>query len=310
MRVVVSEFIDEAALAKFGPEIAVTYDPGLVDDREALLAALPGAQALIVRNRTQVDAAVLEAAPGLRVIGRLGVGLDNIDLGACAARGVVVHPATGANTLSVAEYVISVTLSLLRGVHGANAAMIAGSWPRNALIGAEVSGRVMGLVGYGGIARAVAERARAMGMQIAAFDPYLPDTDPAWQDVRRCDLGTLLASADVISLHVPLTPETRGLVGPEAIASMKPGAVVINTARGGIVDEAALAEGLRSGRLGGAALDVFETEPLTAEAAERFAGLENLVLTPHVAGVTQEANVRVSAITVENVLRELAHADA
>lgn len=310
MRVVVSEFIDEAALATFGPEIAVTYDPGLVDDREALLAALPGAQALIVRNRTQVDAAVLEAAPGLRVIGRLGVGLDNIDLGACAARGVVVHPATGANTLSVAEYVISVTLSLLRGVHGANAAMIAGSWPRNALIGAEVSGRVMGLVGYGGIARAVAERARAMGMQIAAFDPYLPDTDPAWQDVRRCDLGTLLASADVISLHVPLTPETRGLVGPEAIASMKPGAVVINTARGGIVDEAALAEGLRSGRLGGAALDVFETEPLTAEAADKFAGLENLVLTPHVAGVTQEANVRVSAITVENVLRELAHADA
>lgn len=310
MKVVVSEFMDEAALERFGPEVELTYDPGLVDDREALFAALSGADALIVRNRTQVDRALLEAGRGLRVVGRLGVGLDNIDLDACREQGVVVHPATGANTLSVAEYVISVTLSLLRGAYASNAAMIAGDWPRNALMGREASGRVMGLVGFGGIARAVAERARAMGMEIAAYDPFLPDDDPAWSGVRRCDIGELLGLADVVSLHVPLTAETRGLIDAEAISGMKPGAIVINTARGGVVNETALAQALRDGRLGGAALDVFETEPLTAEAGARFDGLSNLILTPHIAGVTQEGNVRVSAITVDNVKRELAHVAA
>lgn len=310
MRIVVSEFMDESALEAFGPEMEVIYDPTMVDNRTALLAALSGAHALIVRNRTQVDGAVLEAAPELRVVGRLGVGLDNIDLDACKARGVVVHPATGANTLSVAEYVISVTLQLLRGAYASNPAMIAGEWPRNALIGSEASGRVMGLVGFGGISRAVAERARALGMHICAFDPHLPADDPAWGGVRRCSFDALLAEADVISLHVPLTGETRGLIGAEAIAAMKPGAIVVNTARGGVVDETALAEALREDRLGGAALDVFETEPLTADAGAVFAGLSNLILTPHIAGVTQECNVRVSKVTVENVKRELAHAHA
>lgn len=310
MKVIVSEFMDEAALAGFGPQVDLTYDPSLVDNREALLAALPGAQALIVRNRTQVDQAVLDAAPDLRVVGRLGVGLDNIDMAACKARDVIVHPATGANTLSVAEYVISTTLSLLRGAYSSNDAMIAGQWPRNALIGLEASGRVMGLVGYGGIARAVADRARALGMTIAAYDPYLPEDDAAWAGARRCSIDELLGLADVVSLHVPLTDETRGLIDAQAIAGMKPGAIVINTARGGVVDEPALAAALREGRLGGAALDVFETEPLTAEAGAVFKDVPNLILTPHIAGVTDEGNIRVSAITVENVARELAHVPA
>lgn len=310
MRVVVSEFMDQDALAAFGEGIEVLYDPTLVDDREALLAALPGTHGLIVRNRTQVDTAVLDAAPSLKVIGRLGVGLDNIDMGACMMRGVAVRPATGANTLSVAEYVITTALVLLRGAYASNAAMIAGDWPRNALIGGEASGRVMGLVGYGGIARAVADRARALGMTIAAFDPYLSENDPAWQGVQRCTLPDLLALADVVSLHVPLTDATRDLIGAEAIAGMKPGAVLINTARGGVIDEAALAQALKLGRLGGAALDVFATEPLTAEAGRIFAGVPNLILTPHVAGVTQEANIRVSRLTVENVKEALTHAPA
>ncbi|MBP0484960.1 hydroxyacid dehydrogenase [Sagittula salina] len=310
MRVVVSEFMDQDALAAFGEGIEVLYDPTLVDDREALLAALPGTHGLIVRNRTQVDTAVLDAAPSLKVIGRLGVGLDNIDMGACMMRGVAVRPATGANTLSVAEYVITTALVLLRGAYASNAAMIAGDWPRNALIGGEASGRVMGLVGYGGIARAVADRARALGMTIAAFDPYLSENDPAWQGVQRCTLPDLLALADVVSLHVPLTDATRDLIGAEAIAGMKPGAVVINTARGGVIDEAALAQALKLGRLGGAALDVFATEPLSAEAGRIFAGVPNLILTPHIAGVTQEANIRVSRLTVENVKEALTHAPA
>ncbi|MGR3570547.1 hydroxyacid dehydrogenase [Brevirhabdus sp.] len=304
-----SEFMDESALTLFGADCDVLNNPALVDDRAGLLAALADADALIVRNRTQVDADLLAAAPRLRMVGRLGVGLDNIDMDACAARNVSVRPATGANTLSVAEYVISATLTLLRGAYGAQAAMLAGDWPRNRLIGAEASGRTMGLVGFGGIARAVAERARALGMHIAAHDPHLPeDPDGVWSGVRRCDLDALLATADVLSLHVPLTEGTRGMIDAEAIARMRPGAIVINTARGGIVDEPALAQALRSGALGGAALDVFATEPLSAQAAQVFAGAPNLILTPHIAGVTQEGNLRVSEVTVKNVMEDLADA--
>lgn len=307
MKVVVTEFMDAPALKAFGAGIEVVYTPGLVDDRPALLAAVAGADAVIVRNRTQVDRELLDAAPGLRVVGRLGVGLDNIDLEACAARGMTVCPATGANTLSVAEYVIAVTLQLLRGAYGAQAAMISGDWPRSGLIGGEASGRVMGLLGYGGIARAVAERARALGMAIAAHDPFLPAGDPAWEGVARCSLEELLAVSDVLSLHVPLTAETRGMFDAPRIATMKRGAVLINTSRGGIVDEGALCGALREGGLGGAALDVFATEPLTAAAAAKFAGVPNLILTPHIAGVTEEGNIRVSTLTVANVARELGH---
>ena len=212
MKVVVAEFMDESALNAFGADTRVEYAPHLVDDRQALLAAVADADALIVRNRTQVDADLLKAGPALKVIGRLGVGLDNIDLDACSARGVAVRPATGANTLSVAEYVIAAALTLLRGAYASGPAMIAGEWPRNALIGGEASGRRMGLYGFGGIARAVAERARALGMTIAAFDPYLPETDPAWDGVKRCAADELLREADVISLHVPLTDETRNAI--------------------------------------------------------------------------------------------------
>jgi len=305
MRVVVSEFMDEAALGAFPPRVEVVYAPDLVEDREALTQSVAGADGLIVRNRTQVDHALLEAAPKLRVVGRLGVGLDNIDMGACKARGVAVRPATGANTLSVAEYVISATLTLLRGAYMSNAAMIAGDWPRGALIGGEAAGRCMGLYGFGGIARAVALRAQALGMHVAAHDPFLAEDDPAWEGGTRATPEELFERADILSLHVPLTDATRGLIGADALAAMRPSAILINTARGGIVDEAALAAALKAGRLGGAALDVFAAEPLTAEAGAVFAGVPNLILTPHIAGVTQEGNVRVSHLTVANVMEEL-----
>ena len=299
MKIVVCEFMDEAALDGVA---GVLYDPALVDDRPRLLAALSDAEAVVVRNRTQVDAALLAAAPKLRAVGRLGVGLDNIDMEACAARGVSVHPATGANTLSVVEYVVATTLALVRGAFGANAAMLAGEWPRGALgQGGEIAGRTMGLVGYGAIARAVAERVRALGMTVAWHDPHL--TEQGLEGGLALD--DLLAAADVVSLHVPLTDGTRHMIDAKALARMKPTAVLINTARGGVVDEAALAAALKEERLAGAALDVFETEPLTAEAAAVFGDCPNLILTPHIAGVTAEGNVRVSHLTIENVLEAL-----
>jgi (S)-sulfolactate dehydrogenase len=303
--VVISEFMDEAVIARTLAGRDVLYDATLVDDPARLAAALANARALIVRNRTEVRAALLAHAPALKVVGRLGVGLDNIDVELCAARGIAVCPASGANDLSVAEYVITAALLLLRRAWFASAAVAAGRWPRTALIGRELAGKQLGLVGFGAIARETASRASALGMRVAAFDPHLAADDRAWQRAARVELDALLAGSDVVSLHVPLTAETRRLIGARALGLMQPGAVLINAARGGVVDEAALAAALREQRIGGAALDVFEREPLDAEAGAHFAGLDNLILTPHIAGVTEESNVRVSAVTAAAVLRHL-----
>ena len=307
--IVISEFMDEAAVEELRDGFSVLYDPALVDDLEALRTALTAARALIVRNRTRVSAALLAAAPQLEAVGRLGVGLDNIDMAACRAGGVKVFPATGANDQAVAEYVIAAALILLRGAYHAGEAMLAGGWPRQALMGREAAGKTLGLIGFGGIARQVAARARPLGLRVAAHDPFASPGDPAWQGIARHEtLESLLPVCDAISLHVPLTEGTRDLIDAKALAALPPGAVLINTARGGVVDEAALAASLRRGHLGGAALDVFAEEPLSAAAAAPFAGLANVILTPHIAGVTAESNVRVSAVTAEQVRRALEEA--
>jgi (S)-sulfolactate dehydrogenase len=302
-RIVITEFMDERAVAQLRGAHAVLYDAALVDDQPRLLREAASADALVVRNRTPVRGALLAALPAsCRVIGRLGVGLDNIDVPACEARGLRVIPATGANAASVAEYVIGTAMLLLRGAYGATAAVAAGQWPRNALSsGREIGGKTLGLVGFGSIGQLTAKLARAVGMDVIAFDPMLPATHPAYADhgARAVALEELLATADVISLHVPLVDGTRGLLNAARLASMKRGAVLINTARGGIVDEVALAAALKSGHLGGAAIDVFETEPLPA--AAHFEGCPNLTLTPHIAGVTAEANERVSFLIAAKV---------
>jgi len=293
-------------LAPLRANHTVLFDPTLVDDRPRLLAEMAMAEAVIVRNRTQVDEELLEAAQGLKVVGRLGVGLDNIDMASCASRGVAVHPATGANALAVAEYVIAALLMLFRGAYHANAMMLDGSWPRADLQGRETSGKTLALVGLGGIARIVADRARALGMRIRAYDPFLDAEDEVWSGVERMEsVDDLLRGADAVSVHVPLNDETRHVLNAARLNLLADQAVVVNTARGGIVDDEALAELLRHGRLGGAALDVFEVEPLTAAAAEKFVELDNVVLTPHIAGLTAESNSRVNEVTVANVLNTL-----
>jgi (S)-sulfolactate dehydrogenase len=303
--IVITEFMDEAAIRASFAGRDVLYDPKLVDDPARLTAALRDARALIVRNRTQVRGTLLEAAPLLRVVGRLGVGLDNIDVPACEARGIAVYPATGANDLSVAEYVITAALLLLRRAWFASARVAAGEWPRTELMGRELAGKRLGLVGYGAIARVTGRMARDLGMSVAAYDPLLPAGHAAWAHALRQPMTELLKESDVVSLHVPLTDTTRNMIDARAIATMRRGAVLINAARGGVVDEAALCESLRSGHLGGAALDVFAREPVDAAAGAMFAGIPNLILTPHIAGVTEESNVRVSAVTAEAVARHL-----
>ena len=303
--IVITEFMDEAALTAIPKHTSVLYDPTLVDRPADLLREASCAKALIVRNRTQVRGDLLKAAGALKVVGRLGVGLDNIDEAACAARGIAVLPASGANDLSVAEWVIGTAMLLLRGAYLSTSDVAAGTWPRARLIGRELSGKTMGLVGYGAIAQEVARRASALGMHCIAFDPYLADDHPAWIMAHRHGLEPLLREADVVSLHVPLNETTAKMMDAVRLKRMKKDAILLNAARGGVVDEAALAAALKAGALGGAALDVFDEEPLSAARGAVFADCPNLVLTPHIAGVTQESNIRVSHVTVANVLKAL-----
>lgn len=307
--IVITEFMDELAVDSLRADFDVSYDPDLHGDAAAIAGLLESARALIVRNRTRVDRDLLAAGPRLVAVGRLGVGLDNIDLDACAERGVSVHPATGANVVAVAEYVIAAMLMMLRGAYRATDRVLAGEWPRTELIGREASGKTLGIVGFGAIGRAVAQRAAALGVDVAAYDPVLAPDDPAWssQGMRRFgNLVAMLAECDVVTLHVPLTDATRNLVGAAEIAAMRPGACIVNTARGGVLDEAAMAQALASGRLGAAALDVFEDEPLPEHS--RLAGIPNLYLTPHVAGLTEEANARTGELVAGLVRSALASA--
>lgn len=305
-KIVITEFMDLPAVKSLQEKFTVVYDPALVDDATRLYAEVTDADAVIVRNRTQVRGDLLAAIRKATVIGRLGVGLDNIDVSACEARGMKVIPATGANALAVAEYVIGTAMLLLRGAYQDSAAVAGGQWPRARLSnGREISGKTLGLIGFGGIGRLTAGLARALGMTVVAYDPMLAVDSPVWAQtgVQCVDLAQLLAQSDVVSLHVPLTPETRNLLSAERVAQMKVGAVVINSARGNIADEVAIANAIRAGRLGGAAFDVFEPEPL--KAGNAWVDCPNVVLTPHVAGVTTESNERVSTMIAAEVARAL-----
>jgi (S)-sulfolactate dehydrogenase len=307
MKILISEFIDESALSRLKAHHDVVYDPGLVDDFPRLLREAAGCDALIVRNRTQVRGELLDALQQCKVIGRLGVGLDNIDLVGCEQKNIQVFPATGANAQSVAEYVITTAMMLLRGAYTSTPAVAEGKWPRIALSqGRELNGKTLGVVGFGLIGQLTARLGKALGLQLLAFDPAIQANDSAAAElgVTCASLEDLCHQADVISLHIPLLETTRKLFDQDRIRQVKAGAILINTARGGVVDELAVVHALQSGHLGGAALDVFEAEPLSA--MTEFQGCPNLILTPHIAGLTAESNVRVSSLVADRVLEALA----
>jgi (S)-sulfolactate dehydrogenase len=306
-KIVISEFMDEEAVAYLAASHDVQFDPTLVDSPPRLAMASMNADALIVRNRTRVDSSLITRARRLRCVGRLGVGLDNIDTKACRSRAIDVFAATGANDVAVAEYVLGTMLVLLRRAYGATQAVMAGTWPRLALIGREAHGRRIGLVGFGATAREIAKRAAAFGMEVQAFDPHLPSFHEAWKLAAYVDLTTLLATSDVVSVHVPLTDATCNLIGRKEFAQMRRDAIFINTARGGVVEETALADALLEKRIAGAAMDVFEEEPLPAAQGRIFASLDNLILTPHIAGLTEESNVRVSWMVARRIAEALSH---
>jgi D-3-phosphoglycerate dehydrogenase/(S)-sulfolactate dehydrogenase len=306
VRIVVSEMIHAEALSLLQHEAEVHYDPTLHAHRGVLAKALHQAEALIVRNQTRVDLALLEHARTLKVVGRIGVGLDNLDLACLRDKGVTVTWAPGTNAVSVAEYVMGAMLELSRRFGEASTRLHTGEWNRQAAIGSELYGKTLGIVGLGDIGARLARRAGAFGMRLLASDPVAHGSSYAVQeyDVELTGLNALLEEADFVSLHLPLLPSTRGLIGREALAKMRAHAFLINTARGGLIDETALAEALRERRLAGAAIDVRENEP--PGESDPLRGLPNAILTPHIAGVTHESNHRASLHVARDVLRVLA----
>jgi D-3-phosphoglycerate dehydrogenase len=296
-RVLVCDGLAEPGLARLREEAEV-----ILDD----VTSLGQVDAWIVRGRSQVDAAALHtAAPRLKVVGRAGVGVDNIDLGAAERLGISVLTAPEASTTAVAELTLGLMLALARHIPAADAALRRGEWPKATLLGTELRDKILGLVGFGRIGRAVAERARALGMALRAFDPYLDDGAIRSGGAEPAGFEDLLAGSDYVSLHLPLTAETRGLLDRTAIARMKPGARLVCAARGGLVDERALLEALNEGRLAGAALDVFAQEPPGALPLLRH---PRVVVTPHLGAQTIEAQERVALEISRDVLAALRRA--
>jgi D-3-phosphoglycerate dehydrogenase len=285
MKIVLAEKVSPATLAVFAAEPGwevLTYDQ-LPD---GLPAALADADALVVRSAVQVDDALMASAPKLRVIGRAGVGVDNIDAEAATRRGIVVMNTPGANAVAVAELTLGLMLALARKVPAANASMHAGKWEKKSLQGAELRGKTLGILGLGRIGLEVARRAKGFGMEVICSDPFVSAAVARENGIKLVSLAELIANSDYITLHVGLTPQTTGVINAKTLAVMKKGVRIINCARGELIDDAALVEALKSGQVAGAALDVFASEPLKDSP---YAALDNVILTPHIAGSTAEA---------------------
>jgi D-3-phosphoglycerate dehydrogenase len=298
MHIVVADQLPPSALALLSQTPGWTIDAQTGRKPDVLGPALANADALIVRSATKVDASLLAHAPRLRVIARAGTGVDNVDLAAATSRGILVINAPGANSVSVAEHAVALMLAMARGVAGADASMKRGVWDKKALLGAELRGKTLGLVGLGRIGQEVAARARAFGMEVVAHDPFISERIAAGLGIDLLTLDALCARADYISLHVPVTEETRGLFNAARLAGCKRGVRIVNTARGELIDQSALADAIESGQVGGAALDVFEVEP---PRDWRLPQLPQVVATPHIAASTAEAQEQVGIETVEGV---------
>ena len=273
------------------------------ESRSRLLELLSEADALVVRSGTQVDEELIEAAPRLRVVGRAGVGVDNIDLEAATRHGVLVVNAPLANSISAAEHAFALMLSQARNIPRADATLRSGTWDRAAFRGVELHGKTLGLVGLGRIGALVAARALAFGMKVLAYDPYINAEQARAAGGELRDLDSLLAESDFISLHLPRTPETENLLGREAFRKAKRGIRIVNASRGGIIDEEALVEAIRDGQVAGAALDVYADEPMTAGPLTE---LSEVVLTPHLGASTAEAQSKAGLHVAESVVAGLA----
>ena len=298
-RVLVSDSLAPQGLEIFAQArgIEVDYAPGLSPD--ALLEHIREADGLVIRSGTKVTREVLEAAPRLRIVGRAGIGVDNVDMPAATERGIVVVNTPSGNNVTTAEHAIALLVSLARHIPQATASMKAGKWEKSAFTGMELSNRTLGVIGLGNIGRVVAQKAHGLGMRVIAFDPQVPAEIAAKLDVDLVDLDTLLARADALTVHVPKTKDTTGLLGAAAFAKCKRGVLVVNAARGGIIDEKALLAALESGQVGGAGLDVFEQEPPSKD--HPLVKHSKVICTPHLGASTEQAQLNVAIQVAEQV---------
>jgi D-3-phosphoglycerate dehydrogenase len=299
--VLIAEELSPATIEALGPDFEIRHCDGA--DRSALLAAIADVDAILVRSATKVDAEALAAARSLKVVARAGVGLDNVDVPAATQAGVMVVNAPTSNIVSAAELAIGLLLATARNIPAADAALKAGQWKRSQYSGVELYEKVVGVVGLGRIGVLVAQRLSAFGMEVVAFDPYVSHTRAAQMGVRLVGLDELLRVSDFITVHLPKTPETVGLIGEEALRQVKPTVRVINAARGGIVDEHALAVALKEGRVAGAGIDVFTTEPTTESPLFDY---ESVVVTPHLGASTDEAQEKAGVAVARSVRLALA----
>ncbi|WP_299816685.1 phosphoglycerate dehydrogenase [uncultured Jannaschia sp.] len=298
-RVLISDKLSDAAVQIFRDRgIDVTFEPGLGKDKEALAARIGEFDGLAIRSATKVTEKLLAAAPNLKVVGRAGIGTDNVDKEAASRRGVIVMNTPYGNMITTAEHAIALMFAVARQIPEANASTHAGKWEKSRFMGVELTGKTLGVVGAGNIGGIVCQKAVGLGMKVVAYDPFLSEDRAAKLGVEKVDLDTLLARADVITLHVPLTEQTRNILSAENIAKTKKGVRIVNCARGGLVDEAALAQALRSGHVAGAAFDVFAEEPATASPLFNLPGV---VVTPHLGAATTEAQENVALQVAEQM---------
>jgi D-3-phosphoglycerate dehydrogenase len=296
-KVLISDKLSPAAVDIFRQRgIEVDLKPGLSPgDLRAIIAPYDG---LAVRSATKVTRELLDAATNLKVVGRAGIGVDNVDVKSATARGVVVMNTPHGNTITTAEHAIAMMFALARQIPDASASTKSGKWEKNRFMGVELTGKTLGLIGCGNIGSIVADRAVGLKMKVISYDPYLSEKRALDLGVEKVEIDTLFTRADIITVHTPLTDATRNILSREALAKTKPGVRIINCARGGLVDEAALADAIRSGHVAGAALDVFETEPATDSP---LFGLDNVVCTPHLGAATTEAQENVALQVAEQM---------
>ena len=303
-KLLITEIMDEQEVQKLQSMFTTIYDPNLFNNEKKIIELIPEMDALIVRNNTLVNETILAASKQLKVIGRLGVGLNNINVELCKKKNITIIPATGANTVSVAEYVISCMLVLSRKVFNATESVIAGDWPRNKFMhGLELYNQTLGIIGLGSIGKAVATRAKSFDMNIISYDPLIKESSSEFSYIQMKSLEEIFTQSDIITLHIPLNADTKNLINKDKIQLMKKGSILINTSRGEVVDENAVIENLKSHHLGGAALDVFNQEPLTKENANKFKDISNLICTPHISGLSEQANKRVSSMIANSVIK-------
>ena len=302
MKILITEFMEVKSIEMLKTKFDVTFDQDLSNNPSKLKKIISNFDILIVRNKTQVKKEILENTPNLKFIGRLGVGLDNIDTEYCKNNNIYVQPATGMNADSVAEYVINSALSLLKNIPIANTETQKGNWPRNSIISRELKDKTIGILGFGLIGRKVAKISQIFDANVIAYDPYVDQNIAKKFKTKLETLENVLNNSHVISLHIPLTQETNNLINTETIKLMKKKPIIINSSRGGIINEEHLIDAYLNNQISGFALDVFQNEPVQHNILEKINPTFNCILTPHNAGVTEESNIRVSQFIAESII--------